>query len=133
MTDVETPSKRIAPWRGRPRVNDPKSRRVAVRLTDEQLTELDTRAASAGLSIGAFARAALLGAPGPRAKRRPSYDVRELARLFGELGKIGSNINQLSHHAHLTQTLPAVGELQAMRQAVLQMHDALLRALHRMP
>ena len=83
------------------------------------------------MSRGAFVRAVLLGTPEPRGRRRPPIDVREIARLYGELGRVGSNINQLTHHAHLTRTLPTLDELRAINACLMRMHDELRRALDR--
>ena len=131
MTAPSVPLKRRAPWRGRPRVEEPKAHPFSVRLTRQQRDELDAMADRVGLSRGAFARAVLLGIPEPRGRRRPPVDVKEIARLYGELGRVGSNINQLSHHAHLTQALPTLDELRSINVCLTQMHDELRRALGR--
>jgi len=127
------PPKRPAPWRGRPRVKEAKIHAFTVRLTGGQRAELIELAERAGVSRGAFARAVLLGSPPPRASRRKARDVQELARIFGEIGKIGSNVNQLAHHANITRALPAIDELQAMNFSLMQMHEALMKALGQEP
>jgi hypothetical protein len=133
MAASSIPPKRHAPWRGRPRVKEAKIHPFTIRLTGGQRAELIELAERAGVSRGAFARAVLLGSPPPRSARRPPRDVRELARLFGEIGKIGSNVNQLAHHANITRALPAIGELQAINFHLMQMHEALMRALGQEP
>lgn len=133
MRSQTPPPKRSAPWGGRPRVKDPKRRFIGVRCTDGELSAIDAAADRAGLSIGAFARAVLLGSPEPRARRRPPVEVREIARLFGEIGKIGSNVNQLAHHANAARALPKLSELRSINFYLMEMHDALMRALGREP
>jgi hypothetical protein len=54
------------------------------------------RAQNAGLSRGAFLRACALGAPGPRACRRPSIDIEALARATAALNKVGGNLNTIA-------------------------------------
>lgn len=53
-----------------------------------------------GLSVSALIRHALLNVPPPRRRRRPAVDQVAMAKLLGEMGKVGSNINQLAHYAH---------------------------------
>lgn len=133
MAGANKPSRRPAPWRGRPRVKDPKDRRVIMRCTGQQLAVLDQAATRAGLSIGAFLRATALGAPGPRAVRRPPVETAQLACLLGQIGKVGSNINQLSAHAHRVQSVPVLSELRLMRRDLAMMRIATLNALGRRP
>ena len=60
-------------------------------------------AAQAGLSVGAFLRALALGSAGPRAVKRPRVEREQLARLLGEIGKLGSNVNQIARWANTDQ------------------------------
>jgi hypothetical protein len=130
MTDVETPRvRKPAPWRGRRRVADPKDCFISVRCTTEDHAEIDEQATKAGLSKGAYLRALALGGPGPRAVRRPPIERKELARLLGHLGKVGSNINQLAHAKNATGAVPGPSELIAIREDIRQMREALIKAL----
>ncbi len=126
-----TRSKRRMPWRGRKRVNDARTRFIAVRCTSEEYAAIDAAASAAGLSIGAYLRAQALGDPGPRAVRRPPVERQELARLIGLVGKLGSNVNQIAHAFNASQIVPGFAELLAIRQEVAQMRAALLKALGR--
>lgn len=81
-----------------------KRRRTVVltaRFTPEEARAVRKMAARTGFSVSALIRHALLNVPPPRARRRPSVDHKAVAKLLGQLGKIGSNINQLAHYAHL--------------------------------
>lgn len=122
-----------APWGGRPRVENPKDRRLNLRCTAAQFTDLDAAASRAGLSIGAFLRAKAFGTPGPRAARRPSVELAELARLLGQIGKLGSNVNQLTAFCHRSQADPALVELRLMRRDLAVLRIATLNALGRQP
>ena len=82
-----------APWRGRKRVAEAKEKFIAVRCTESDRTRIAAKATEAGLSIGAYLRAAALGSAGPRAVKKPRVEREQLARLLGEIGKIGSNVN----------------------------------------
>ena len=133
MMDAPVSSKRPVPWRGRPRVVDPMTRSFPIRFSERQLTVLREAANRAGLSVAGFLRVKAFDEPAPRSARRPPVEVREIARLYGEIGKLGSNVNQLAHHANATRALPTVNELRAMNFYLMEMHDALMRALGREP
>lgn len=123
--------KRKAPWAGRRTVSDPKDHFVAVRCTAADHAALQELSAKAGLSIGAFLRAVALNGPGPRAVRRPPVEKEALARLLGELGKLGSNVNQLARAYNRTTYLATPKELAAIRKDVAEMRAALMKALGR--
>ena len=123
--------KAIAPWRGRRRAEDAKTSFISVRCTAKERARIDEAARQAGLSIGAYLRFLALGEAGPRAVRRPPVERKELARLLGHLGKVGSNINQLAHAFNRDGRVPGRTELDDMRLYVGQMRDALIAALGR--
>jgi hypothetical protein len=122
---------RAAPWRGRRRVADPKTVPISLRCTAKDHAAISAAAARAGLSIGAYLRALALGSAGPRAVRRPPIERKELARLLGHLGKVGSNINQLARAYNQTGIRPGFPELVAIRQEIGEMRAALMLALGR--
>jgi mobilization protein NikA len=124
-------AKSRAPWRGRKRVSDAKNSFISVRCTAEERSKIDEAARRAGLSIGAYLRSLALGSAGPRAVRRPPIERKELARLLGHLGKVGSNLNQLAHAFNRNGRVPGLAELTAMRQQIGELRDALIKALGR--
>jgi hypothetical protein len=126
---AKTPRKHAA--RGRRRVENPKQAFIAVRCTAQERETITEAAAKSGLAIGAYLRATALGTPGPRAVRRPPIERKELARLLGHLGKVGSNINQLAYAFNRDRTSPSLAELVTMREQVLELRDALMKALGR--
>jgi hypothetical protein len=128
---VAPAKKRAAPWRGRRRVTDPKSVPISVRCTAKDHAVISEAAARAGLSVGAYLRSLALGSAGPRAVRRPPVERKELARLLGHLGKVGSNINQLARSFNTSGVLPGFPELLAIRREVSEMRAALMKALGR--
>lgn len=132
MDEASNPrSRHAAPWRGRRRVDDAKNSFISVRCTAKERAAIDEAATRAGLSIGAFLRALALGSAGPRAVRRPPVERKELARLLGHLGKVGSNLNQLAHAFNRERQAPALAELTAIRKQVGELRDALMAALGR--
>jgi hypothetical protein len=129
---VASAKKKPAPWRGRMRVKDARTKVIPpIRCTEGEQAAIKAAADQAGLSVGAFLRALALGDAGPRAVRRPPIERKELARLLGQLGKVGSNVNQLAHAYNRTGILPGFPELVAIRQEVGQMRAALMQALGR--
>lgn len=73
---------------------------VAVRFTTDEAAALTAAADRAGLTTGAYLRHVALGSPGPRAARRPPVERVELARILGQLGHAGSNLNQVARAAN---------------------------------
>ena len=74
---------------------------LSVRLSAEERAIVCERAEAAGLSINAFFRAAAMDATPSRKHRRVTVDQRAVAKLLGEIGRIGSNVNQLTRLAHM--------------------------------
>jgi hypothetical protein len=128
---VNPRAKTKAPWRGRKRVGDARTKLIPVRCTAEERAAIKAVADKAGLSVGAFLRAAALGDAGPRSVRRPPIERKELARLLGHLGKVGSNLNQLAHAFNSNGRGPGLAELNDIRRHVTEMRDALIKALGR--
>jgi len=105
---------------------------LPIRLSPEERAEIDAAAERAGLMTGSYARQALLGGPRPRQARRPPVERKELARLLGELGHIGANLNQLAKAAN-TGVVVYTGEIDAALAGLAEMRDAILKALGRTP
>ena len=98
---------------------------LTARFNEEEARTVRQMAEKTGLSVSALIRHALLNVPPPRRRRRPSVDQAAVAKLLGELGKIGSNINQLAHYAHLGRFQSnnidmALRDLMELRLACLQ-------------
>jgi hypothetical protein len=123
--------KRKAPWTGRGKVPDPKSRISTIRWTAGQYATVSEAASAAGLAIGPFLRTAALGDAGPRPVRRHPVDQRQLARLLGLLGNLTGNVNQISRAWNRDQVQPDFDEIVAIRREVFEMRAALMTALGR--
>jgi hypothetical protein len=121
--------KKSVPWRGRPRVKDARTKLIHLRCTDHERAAIKAVAEEAGFSVGAFLRLLALGDAGPRAVRRPPAERAELARILGELGKIGSNVNQIAKAIHTTRNLPSWSELAEIKADIARMCAAVLKAL----
>jgi hypothetical protein len=124
-------TKQLAPWRGRPRVADAKGCFIAIRCTVKQHTAIKEKAASAGVSIGAYLRGLAVGHPGRRSVHRPRPGDTQLARLLGHIGKLGSNVNQIAKIANTYRRPPSKSALSVMRKDIGCMRRAVLKALGR--
>lgn len=105
-----------------------------MRATPEEKAEIEARAEKAGLSVSGYLRALAFGAatPQPRAARRPPVEKETLLRLLAELGKVGSNINQIARRLNQGNEFDAgpFAELYARLELV---NAALLEALGKEP
>jgi len=71
-----------------------RSRVYTVRFTPQEAETIQRKAADHGHSVAALLRTSLL-----HVRLQPSrIDRREVARVLAELGKIGSNVNQIAYH-----------------------------------
>ena len=106
--------------------------RIAINCTPEQKAAIAAKTDAAGLSPSAMCLAVLLDVPLPK-RRRPTVNAILLAKLSAELGKIGSNINQIAHRYNLSpDRLPEgniEGALIAAIRELLEWRTALLQAL----
>ena len=131
-TSVAPAKKRAKTRPARMRVKDARTQVIPpIRCTQDERAAIKTAAERAGLSVGAFLRSLALGDAGPRAVRRPPIERKELARLLGELGKIGSNVNQLARGFNQTGVLPGFPEILAIQRDIREMRAALMKALGR--
>lgn len=70
---------------------------VCVRLSDQELENVDHAAKTSGLSQSEYIRQTLLDKE-ISVKYEIVADIQELQKLVGEIGKIGSNLNQIAKY-----------------------------------
>lgn len=109
-----------------------RSKHLTLRLSPEERAAIDEAAERAGLTAGSYARDLLLNAPAPRQVRRPPVERRELARLLGELGRVGNNLNQIARNSNAGAFVDGVAMNEVMA-GLLILRDAILSALGRSP
>jgi hypothetical protein len=103
--------------------------RIAVNCTPKQKAIIVAKCDAAGYSPSAFVLNILLGLPLP-ARRHPSVDTQMLAKVLAELGKIGSNINQIAHHLNSGRPGDVMeGSVDAAMNELLEWRMALMQAL----
>ena len=106
---------------------------IQVRCTVDEATEIRAAASAAGYrSASEYVRDRASSTSGttPRAKQT-RVDRVELGRLLAELGKIGSNVNQLAKLANTSGSLPFRSDLAEVKAELMQMRNALMLALGR--
>jgi hypothetical protein len=108
------------------------TRLVTIRYSEEEYAELDEAASRAGMTRPSYIRAQSLAKPKTRSTRRAPVEKELLAKVLGQLGKIGSNLNQLAHAVNIDpRTKVEIGEvLTAIRRQIV---PAILEALGRKP
>ncbi len=109
-----------------------RDRILTVRLSAEERAAIDEAAERVGLAVGSYARQTLLGAPAPRQVRRPPVERKELARILGEMGHIGGNLNQIAKAVN-TGVVVYEGEIDAALGGLSEVRAAILKALGRAP
>jgi hypothetical protein len=108
-----------------------RTRALRIRLTGDEHRAISAVAAAEGLGICSWSRMVVVRAVGRKAskppRRTPGEDAKVLASFLGQLGKIGSNINQLAHdHNQGFDVDPVIlrdirDELSNLRAAVLKL------------
>jgi hypothetical protein len=80
---------------------------VNITFDDTEFMQTQEKASASGLSLAGFGRAAMLGSPGPRARRRPPLNAELLAYAVAQLNRVGNNLNQLNKRLNAVQAAGA--------------------------
>ena len=105
---------------GRPKAEQTTKREsvVAVRLSVAERAALDARAASAGLPLPDFMRAALVQAEPPRRRKASSGRGLFTPAEVRELNALGVNLNQLAKRANAGDSRDTTARLAAVLDAL---------------
>lgn len=106
---------------------------LQVRLTESELAQIEAMADRVELTAPSYARSFLLDAPAPRAVRRPAVDTAQVAKLLADLGKVGSNLNQIAYHLNSGTSSVSPQAVESALADVAEMRDACMEALGRKP
>jgi hypothetical protein len=63
-------------------------------------------------------------------RKMPTYDRQQLSQILGQLGKIGSNINQIARHSNVTRNAPVNFKLNAIQADQHAIRDDVSNALY---
>jgi hypothetical protein len=95
-------------------------------LTPEEDATVQRKMAAAGVTMSELIRLALFGYKPPRRQD----ETAALSRLSREIGKIGSNINQIAYHLNAGRPGDTIeGSLDAALRELLEWRTAVMHAL----
>lgn len=106
-----------------------KTTTTTLRLTPEERAAVIAAADAAGLGPSSFARLATLqaaGGPDPDIRRKPSGLRQDIARVLGELGRIGNNVNQVARVANATGDVASIVAVDSVRDQLQELTRAVL-------
>lgn len=104
-------------------------RTYSMRLSPEEQAKARAIVDHTGLPLATYIRHMIFDAPLPRAARRPTASIQAVAKLLGELGKIGSNINQAQKHINAGH--PQWNVWEEATRALIEMRTACMESLGR--
>lgn len=117
------------PKRDWAKVQRSSNRQVNIRLSADEAAKLDDLLEQAGVSAAGYMKAATFNRPLSNARPRLDVDATLLRQILGQLGKLGSNANQIARAANMAnlntfrevqQSLATIeGHLSAMRSELL--------------
>ena len=91
---------------------------LAARFADAEAAEIEAKALAEGVSVAGYLRESALERETPGTQpAAPLPEIKTLAALLGQLGMIGSNLNQLAKLGNRGQFIPPA-ELKAALAAV---------------
>ena len=102
--------------------------RVTIRLTDTEFSIIENTAEQADMTISEYMRKQIMEGQ-VNTKFEVVADVKEIKKLIGELGKIGSNLNQIAralneygtpYNALSVEVRAAISDLAALKFEVLR-------------
>lgn len=98
---------------------------VTTRYDAKEFAELEDAASRAGLTRASYQRVQSLAKPKTRSTRRAPVEKELLARLLGQIGKIGSNLNQIARAANMglgvrADLVGVIGELRNLVPLILR-------------
>ncbi len=110
-----------------------RERKIGVAVDASEFVIIDDKARAAGMSLSGFARAAMLGSPGPRAQRAPTVNAEALALATAALNKVGSNLNQIARTLNAGGATITAGECRTILGEVQTAVEAILKIVGRKP
>jgi hypothetical protein len=108
---------------------DPRIARIELRTTPARKAAIEADAKRAGMTVSAYLLANLPGSDAEPPPLIALVDPLLISRAFGELGKWGSNWNQLAYGRNRDGTDPTLDELERIRAVLMDIRRLLLQAL----
>ncbi|MGP5383981.1 plasmid mobilization protein [Glutamicibacter arilaitensis] len=121
MTDDQTSTPRRP---GRPRADNLRTKKITIRLLPEELAELEKQAEAARIRLAVFARKKVTDSL-PKSPRISPEAESSIRSVYAELGKIGSNLNQIARGINAANIAGAQVSGDEVRQQVTEAKYAL--------
>lgn len=109
-----------------------RQRRLVIRLAAEEWEQIAAQADASGLTLASYGRARMLVKPTTRAVRRPPVNVKILARVLAQLGRVGGNLHQLVRLLNFGD-YDALTDAPAVLAELRQVSAAIMGALGQLP
>jgi hypothetical protein len=109
-----------------------RTKTTAHRWLQDEFNAVAEKAAEAGLSFGAYVRAAAVGEAGPRAQRRLPVEEGNIRRVLALHNKYGSNMNQIAYQLNAYGMHVLEADFRAALNEWEEIRDATLILLGRM-
>ena len=106
--------------------------RVTFRLIPELHQKLIHEAEAASLTVGSLVKSRLFGEAANIMKTkpaRPATDIEELRKILGQLGKLGSNLNQIARSLNKNNSNFEQRELNRMRIELVIIREAVMKSI----
>ncbi len=103
------------------------------RWLQDEFNAVSEKARDAGLSFGAYVRAAALGDTGPRAQRRLPVVEENVLRVLALHGKYGNNMNQIAYQLNAHSDFAGAAQYEKGLVEWREIRDAMLELLKRVP
>jgi Bacterial mobilisation protein (MobC) len=103
---------------------------IPVRVNEKEGAAITALAEKLGISPGAIVRQTLLNVVPGRGTRRRSVDTKLLGQVLAEMGKIGSNINQIAYHLNAGRPGDRIeGRIDDALRELLEWRTAVMQAI----
>jgi len=110
------------------------TKHLSFRLLPDEFDQLSAMAAVSKISVSSFCRRASFAAaalPVPAYESRvPDENAAELRGILGQIGRISSNLNQLTRLANTTKTVPENRELKLLFAEVRALRVNIIDAMN---
>lgn len=106
-----------------------KTTSLVVRLSPAEHDKIKKKAKKLGVTVSAFLRVQALENASADTLLAPTVDQKLLGKVSAQLGRIGSNVNQMAKRLNSGHQV-AAKELEAMRRNLAVMQAAILKAVN---
>lgn len=103
------------------------------RWLEDEFNTVAQKARDAGLSFGAYVRAAALGDAGPRAQRRLPVMEENVLTVLNLHARYGNNMNQIAYQLNAREDFTGAAQYEQGLVEWREIRDAMLDLLNRVP